>query len=185
MSGVASLSVHYKPHLDSEHNLQDMDQSYITRQRRFALIPKGAILSPEDEQAVRMRTGDVIPATSSRDAITEFSFTTQLCASISIRSEHSHGMKRKASMTAEEYQAAVTEQQESTIKSQDGNGKWKQVGKFGLGNSEMKDLKLEGEQDIFADVVDLYGPEMKAKDCRTSSLCEASPKAVAATVWTS
>jgi len=38
-----------------------MDQSYITHQRRPALIPAGVELSPEDEQAVRLRTGYVNP----------------------------------------------------------------------------------------------------------------------------
>lgn len=39
-----------------------MDQSYITHQRRPALIPAGVELSPEDEQAVRLRTGYVDPS---------------------------------------------------------------------------------------------------------------------------
>jgi len=45
-----------------------MDQSYITHQRRPALIPAGVQLAPEDEQAVRLRTGYVNP-TSKRDSI--------------------------------------------------------------------------------------------------------------------
>ena len=36
-------------------------QSYITHQRRPAIIPPGVELSPEDERAVRMRTGHVDP----------------------------------------------------------------------------------------------------------------------------
>jgi len=45
-----------------------MDQSYITHQRRPALIPAGVELSPEDEQAVRLRTGYVNP-TSKHDPV--------------------------------------------------------------------------------------------------------------------
>lgn len=45
-----------------------MDQSYITHQRRPALIPAGVELSPEDEQAVRLRTGYVNPS-SKHDAV--------------------------------------------------------------------------------------------------------------------
>lgn len=39
-----------------------MDQSYITHQRRPALIPPGVHLSPEDERAVRLRTGCIDPS---------------------------------------------------------------------------------------------------------------------------
>lgn len=45
-----------------------MDQSYITHQRRPALIPAGVQLPPEDEQAVRLRTGYINP-TSKRDSV--------------------------------------------------------------------------------------------------------------------
>ena len=38
-----------------------MDQSYTTHQRRPALIPAEVQLSPEDERAVRLRTGYVNP----------------------------------------------------------------------------------------------------------------------------
>lgn len=38
-----------------------MDPSYITHQRRPALIPANAELSPEDEISVRLRTGCVDP----------------------------------------------------------------------------------------------------------------------------
>ena len=47
---------------------KSMDQSYITHQRRPALIPAGIELSPEDEQAVRLRTGYVDPL-AKRDAV--------------------------------------------------------------------------------------------------------------------
>jgi len=40
----------------------DQSQSSITHQRRPALIPAGVELSPEDEWALRLRTGYVDPA---------------------------------------------------------------------------------------------------------------------------
>lgn len=41
--------------------MSGISSSYITHQRRPAIIPAGVRLSPEDEQAVRMRTGCVNP----------------------------------------------------------------------------------------------------------------------------
>ena len=105
-----------------------MDPSYITHQRRFALIPHdSSTLSAEDEQAVRMRTGNVIPKNTTTGTS---SSSSSLCTSLgiqqaSVQQQAQHdaeqylaktssanendcrGTKRKASTTAEGYHAAV------------------------------------------------------------------------------
>ena len=110
-----------------------MDPSYITHQRRFALIPHdSSTLSAEDEQAVRMRTGNVIPKNKTTSTS---SSSSSLCTSlgiqqVSVQQQEQHdagqhdaeqylaktssanendcrGTKRKASTTAEGYHAAV------------------------------------------------------------------------------
>ena len=110
-----------------------MDSSYITHQRRFALIPHdSSTLSAEDEQAVRMRTGNVIPKNTTTGTS---SSSSSLCTSLgiqqaSVQQQAQHdagqhdaeqylaktssanendcrGTKRKASTTAEGYHAAV------------------------------------------------------------------------------
>jgi hypothetical protein len=165
-----------------------MDQSYITHQRRFALIPQGASLSPEDEQTVRMRTGDVIPATSwgnnhDQDPTTEQSFASTTSTRLT-HPEESHGTKRKASTTAEEYQATTTGGGEATTEPQNHGEQKEQSCDSDSGDVRREDLKMEGLQDLFSNVGDLYGPGVK--NCRMTSLCEASPRTVAAsTVWTS
>ncbi|KAK5083078.1 hypothetical protein LTR64_005313 [Lithohypha guttulata] len=50
-----------RPLMSSDHDKNTYSQSYITHQRRPALIPFDVELSPEDEQAVRLRTGCVNP----------------------------------------------------------------------------------------------------------------------------
>lgn len=101
-----------------------MDSSYITHQRRFALIPHdSSTLSAEDEQAVRMRTGNVIPKNTTTGT---FSSSSPLCSSLGMQQQKQQhdaeqylaktlsanendcrGTKRKASTTAEGYHAAV------------------------------------------------------------------------------
>lgn len=88
-----------------------MDSSYITHQRRFALVPKCATLSAEDEQAVRLRTGDVIPAASSAFGAHHIRANKpcpKLESHLTPTAEDSHSRERKASTTAEEYQAACS-----------------------------------------------------------------------------
>jgi hypothetical protein len=134
-----------------------------------------------------MRTGDVIPATSwgnnhDQDPTSEQPFASTTSTRLT-EPEESHGTKRKASTTAEEYQAA-TGGGEATTESQNQGEQKEQSGDSDSGDMRMEDLKMEGSQDLFSNVGDLYGPGLK--NCRTTSLCEASPRTVAATtVWTS
>jgi len=77
-----------------------MDPAYITHQRRPALIPTNAVLSPEDEQSVRIRTGNVIPWATPPNPRYES------IATGGTEKQHSQDggkCKRKASTTAEEY----------------------------------------------------------------------------------
>jgi hypothetical protein len=95
-----------------------MDPSYVTHQRRFALIPNCASLNAEDEQAVRLRTGDVIPAASSAFGAHHIQANKQypnLESHLTPPAEDSHSRKRKASTTAEEYQAACSNTEEAGI----------------------------------------------------------------------
>jgi hypothetical protein len=162
-----------------------MDRSYITHQRRFALIPQGASLSPEDEQTVRMRTGDVIPATSrgnnhDQDPTSEQSFASTTPTRLT-QPEENHGTKKRASTTAEEYQAATTGEGEVRTGPQNHSEQKEQSGDSDSGDL---DVRMEESQGLFSNVGDLYGQGVK--NCGTASLCGPSPKTVAATtVWTS
>jgi hypothetical protein len=92
----------------------DLDPSYITHQRRFALIPPDcrSTLSAEDERSVRIRTGDVIPATSfcqSQVSVQHEKNDAEqhLAIDTSANENDCRGTKRKSSTTAEGYHAAV------------------------------------------------------------------------------
>ena len=80
-----------------------MDQSYITHQRRPALIPANIELSPEDEQSVRLRTGYVNP-TPLHDAVFFNSGFEQgtLAATATAASQQSSKGKRKAEVLEED-----------------------------------------------------------------------------------
>jgi hypothetical protein len=96
----------------------DLDPSYITHQRRFALIPPDccSTLSAEDERSVRIRTGDVIPTNSFSQAQVSVQQqkhdAEQYLAKTSANENDCRGTKRKASTTAEGYHAAVILDQE-------------------------------------------------------------------------
>ena len=78
-----------------------MDLSDITHQRRFALIPPDTSLCAGDEQAVRIRTGNIHPGTPLDRSNNSSSFPS---SHYSPKRGQPHGLKRKASTTAEEYQ---------------------------------------------------------------------------------
>lgn len=75
-----------------------MDQSYITHQRRPALIPAGVQLAPEDERAVRLRTGYVDPASRRDSVFFNLCFTQDGSCSAAVKGPHVTAQnKRKAS----------------------------------------------------------------------------------------
>jgi len=100
----------------------NMDQGYITHQRRPALIPSDSCLSAEDEQSVRIRTGCALfPLLQTLTSVAQKESSSSTLSSgrqprveppgnankPSIYRTMNLNGKRKASTTAEEYQEII------------------------------------------------------------------------------
>lgn len=94
-----------------------MDSSYITHQRRPALIPDGTCLSPVDEAQVSMRIANALPLSSYNSHLaTRLAADQPLesCTSLHRNATLSNSSKRKASITAEDYHEVYLEQNQSS-----------------------------------------------------------------------
>ena len=77
--------------------------------------PTGTFLFAEDAQAMRVRIGDVLPASSKCNVTNEANTTPS--ARYLPKSDQPHDAKRKASTTSEEYQKATKNDEDQTTES--------------------------------------------------------------------
>jgi hypothetical protein len=157
-----------------------MDPSYITHQRRFALIPKSTNLSAKDEQSVWIRTGDIIPATSTAFSTPQIHSkqNSSLINDVTTPAKDVNERKRKASTTAEEHQAATLHSEGVEPQLKNGRNRGEELGVLTSGDAMRETcwFVLHGQSDLSG-----TGNGFAVKNCCDIPACEASPKTAFAT----